>query len=277
MEHLNYCRQFISKVESTPQSAIDSNPEIWKKGKTIADLLKAAMKFILPKNGIVHDDDEFRGIDNSRPLRLPFPKIALEFQCNLGGPPIELSIQIILAVENGFGTKEDIGLTLIVCVSWDHEHGYWYMRSFSAFDINHPLYSETGTYRVPGMLVRKDYPPEWANDPTWTLFSFLNLLQCTNVHIEQSFPKFARRSSPGKTCKAPIPFDHYHILTIDVPHGQKAQGPPLGGTHARPREHLRRGHIRRLSEDHKVWVQSCVVNAGLHGVVTKDYAIGVRA
>ena len=47
----------------------------------------------------------------------------------------------------------------------------------------------------------------------------------------------------------------------------------LGGTHASPRTHLRRGHIRRLRWGPKVWVNSCVVNPGAIGGVNKDYAV----
>jgi hypothetical protein len=46
----------------------------------------------------------------------------------------------------------------------------------------------------------------------------------------------------------------------------------LSGTHASPRLHLRRGHIRRLDESRTVWVQSCVVGAE-PGAVLKDYRV----
>jgi len=43
------------------------------------------------------------------------------------------------------------------------------------------------------------------------------------------------------------------------------------GTHRSPREHVRRGHVRRYADGKKIWIQSMVVNPGNGGKVTKDY------
>lgn len=46
-----------------------------------------------------------------------------------------------------------------------------------------------------------------------------------------------------------------------------------GGTHASPRLHDRRGHIRRLSTGKNVWVKACKVGDASKGVIFHDYAI----
>lgn len=51
------------------------------------------------------------------------------------------------------------------------------------------------------------------------------------------------------------------------------EGPPLGGSHASPRTHLRRGHIRQHPTAGRIWVNSCVVNPTAIGTVNKDYRI----
>ena len=44
-----------------------------------------------------------------------------------------------------------------------------------------------------------------------------------------------------------------------------------------PREHLRRGHVRRLPDGRKTWVQACVVGSRALGVVRKSaYVIEVE-
>lgn len=49
---------------------------------------------------------------------------------------------------------------------------------------------------------------------------------------------------------------------------------PLGGTHASPREHHRRGYWRRSASGKKVWIGPVVVNKGkTKGKVIKDYQI----
>ena len=46
------------------------------------------------------------------------------------------------------------------------------------------------------------------------------------------------------------------------------------GHHRSPREHLRRGHIRRLADGRRIWVNAAIVGAGKGvGVVSKDYAL----
>lgn len=42
---------------------------------------------------------------------------------------------------------------------------------------------------------------------------------------------------------------------------------------ASPREHLRRGHIRRLEDGRKFWINAAVVAAGNGGKIHKDYGI----
>jgi hypothetical protein len=45
-----------------------------------------------------------------------------------------------------------------------------------------------------------------------------------------------------------------------------------GGTHASPRVHLRRGHIRRLPGKN-IWVNATIVGNSDLGVVIKDYSV----
>lgn len=47
----------------------------------------------------------------------------------------------------------------------------------------------------------------------------------------------------------------------------------LGGTHASPRQHDRRGHLRRLRSGRNVWVKPCKVGDPAKGVIWHDYAI----
>ena len=53
----------------------------------------------------------------------------------------------------------------------------------------------------------------------------------------------------------------------------QAKAPPRGGTHASPRLHDRRGHIRRLKTGKNVWVRSCKVGKAELGTIFHDYQI----
>lgn len=74
-----------------------------------------------------------------------------------------------------------------------------------------------------------------------------------------------RKIAAGKT-----PSYDWHTVIIEP---QKPRGPSLGGTHASPRLHDRRGHIRRLSSGKNVWVKPCKVGDASKGAVFKDYEV----
>lgn len=114
------------------------------------------------------------------------------------------------------------------------------------------------------------------HDISGEVTAVLNLceaLSCSNVDSEVVEPidprKNAKRIRQGK-----LPMYETRRLVIKVPGSRKE-----GGAHASqgfrqgPREHLRRGHIRKLVDGKKVWVQSCVVGSKENGVIAKSYAI----
>lgn len=92
-------------------------------------------------------------------------------------------------------------------------------------------------------------------------------LSCTNVTTEVIRPnREAHAIKPASTL-----FD-YHVLVLK-PGASHDPSTPGDGTHASPRTHLRRGHIRRHPTAGRIWVNSCVVNPGAIGSVNKDYAV----
>jgi len=78
MHHLNYCRQMVK--DFTKFLAIPSQPPENKRILShMIDLARASQKFLLPEGGRLYDDPEYRALDETQPLRLPFPFIALEY------------------------------------------------------------------------------------------------------------------------------------------------------------------------------------------------------
>lgn len=99
------------------------------------------------------------------------------------------------------------------------------------------------------------------------------VLGCANVQTVDHDAPVALNKKRARTGKFPI---LTHKTLIVVADAAKTLRIDQGGTHASPRVHLRRGHIRRLDEARRVWVQPCVVGSK-HGVVTKDYRVTTRA
>ena len=102
------------------------------------------------------------------------------------------------------------------------------------------------------------------------VFELLEALTCRNVSTitrEKISPKInARRARAGK-----VPLYETKVLVIDR-EGEAPVSPRHHGDRHGPRQHLRRGHIRRLPSGN-IWVNSCLVGAGNQGYIDKSYAV----
>lgn len=105
------------------------------------------------------------------------------------------------------------------------------------------------------------------------LLELCEALSCSNIKHEvmenYDVKMNQRRINDGK-----VPLYETRTLWLDAPSTIVYGGNEgLGGTHRSPRQHLRRGHIRRLQTGKKVWVNSAVVGARNGGVICSTYAI----
>jgi hypothetical protein len=111
-----------------------------------------------------------------------------------------------------------------------------------------------------------DYPDEmFPREEVSSLMLLLNMLSCANVKTEKVTQKQSSK-------RGALPFDSYHVLMVEqrLPDRDKA---PTSGQHRSPREHLRRGHIRRYERGLKIWVNASIVNIGGGGKVGKTYGL----
>ena len=70
-----------------------------------------------------------------------------------------------------------------------------------------------------------------------------------------------------------MPSYDWHTITIGP---KQSKADPQGGTHASPRLHDRRGHLRRLRSGKNTWVRPCKVGNAALGAVFHDYEIAAR-
>jgi len=263
IEHLNYCRHIVKQL-SDPHPENDDQTR--KSAIHVIDLAKSSKKFILPVGGVVLEDYEFRALNGINSIRLPYQSIALEF--NPGGGIGNKFV--IFATENS-----DSSAITVFGLQFRSEVGYWEARpEFHIPIFQKDSFSNSGKWSPSIDEDKLEYiaDKKYAIKASVVLFAFLNALACSNVHITKSEPRKA-----GKKIKSALPFDTYHVLAIDVPGRIGDVGAPIG-SHRSPREHLRRGHIRRLADCRRIWVNATVVAAG-HGagVVKKDYALRMAA
>jgi hypothetical protein len=85
---------------------------------------------------------------------------------------------------------------------------------------------------------------------------------------QEAHPRNNARVLQGK-----LPIWETKTLTITLP-PQHTVSEYKGGTHASPRQHLRRGHYRHYKKTGKIaWVNQCTVGSLTNGYVHKDYRV----
>lgn len=276
MEPMNYCRQMLkqfSNAVKTPGFPEENRLFL----STSMELAVSAEKFMLPEGGRLYDDPQYRALNENERLNLPYPVIALEYSrksCEVvSDDQVMCSKSILFAKELD---RDWLELNIVV---WSDHHRMW--CPFPKAGMPRIGYLDR-TQVINGRVCTKiscfddrllsDYA-----DEVGALLCFLNVLQCNNVHVERIRPKRADNKN-GKKIKTEFPFDTYHILTIDAASIKNGDsGVAVSGTHRSPREHLRRGHIRRLASGLRTWVNATVVAAGRGaGLVRKDYSLASR-
>lgn len=268
-QHLNYCRQMrLQFAEALAGDGVAlGNREVLSHA---IDLSAASQKFILPAGGRLYDDYQFRALDETEKLALPFDLLALEYH-----PIYSEQVRKGVADKTNLSTKRIVfarqreDWIVITVILWMDLYSCW--GPLPEIAIPRTNYLDRSTIIDGRVAIRINQQSievsvgDYA-DEVGALLCLLNALQCANVHMEKSFPK-----NIGKKVKSALQFDSYHILTVDTSPRDHFGGLTKNSGHRSPREHLRRGHIRRYESGLKIWVQPTVVNAGVGGKISKDY------
>lgn len=265
MKPTNYCRSMVLDLRKRIRDGSLSREAV-RLVEPLFEASRSAVKFMLPEDGLLIVDTELRGLRGAG-LRLPFPVVALEFRSE--HDPRSVAHDLVPLTKNIVFASEDDGKIRIFHAGFDVRRQDWLVVPQIRIDPD-------GWMRD-GKLIYEATDPRIPIDDYQkglvVLFSFLNSLACSNVGIE----KVPRINRPGKV-KSALPFDDYHILTVDIPSREAGGDGGHGSREGRtPREHLRRGHIRRLADGRRIWINATIVAAGKGGgALQKDYLLRPR-
>lgn len=97
------------------------------------------------------------------------------------------------------------------------------------------------------------------------LFAMLGL-----VNVKKTIEEVPKKLNVKRSRNGKLPLYSYHVLEVD---GEKwsAETSMTDPDHPGVRSHMRRGHIRRLDEQRKVWVRATMVHGKRPGFVDKEY------
>ncbi len=261
----------------------------------IVNSIDEAVHFSLPEKGVLFQTD-LRSISDQH-IRLPFPKVTLEFDLpvdNFGSKCVivaqevnktelqdyrKLNIDsdiVILVITIAYNTNFNQWATLPYCYaipsSWNDSVDDGDPLSFKPIcltmlpNMEKELITQTGN----GERLSRAF----ANYNSGIVLGFIEALSCSNITFEP-INKINPLKNEKRVKSGKLPIFETNVLTIKTPLNRKVTNNDTTGlTKNSPREHLRRGHIRRLDENRKIWVNACVVNAGSkNGKIVKSYNI----
>lgn len=277
----HYLEDFVSWVQRANQAAPLSAGATWMRAaEPWATRLLKAPRFLLPDQGYAIPVDE---VEVNTPIRLPYPDTVLEFSFAHLGVRFR---SIILASEF---RDPDIGALAIRVQEFSSGiRGTWnaYHNVCDLLCDRYPFTSDhkaaysrqtdilTGAVLTAGQVrqenARRGYS-YYSPDSPLVVLSLIGMLQCNNVGIA-TIPApvklNAKRLAHGR-----LPFVEYKILMLTTSKGESLGTTDSWGHRNSPRQHLRRGHIRRVSSATLTWIPQCLVGNPKKGLIVKDYQV----
>jgi hypothetical protein len=235
--------------------------------RDVAAKMRNAPKFLLPYNGMIFDTYAKHAAD----LKLPYDRFVMEFPRE-GAEQIVFVEQLednIIEISSSFWDFNRNAWTTALCVMRLEQFEPIRLKTIEGKPAYTGISTRAKVYGIPGGT-EEEHVYEMIGMGVFSLISLVTALSCKNVvqtEIKPSKPKKGNKLCAKKD-------DTYRILEVtgkeyDLNGTEHSVGTPR-------REHLRRGHVRRLPKGN-IWVQACVVNAGSKlGKVTKDYSIAKR-
>lgn len=231
--------------------------------QAIVRAIPASQHFTLPVGGRLFDDG-LRGLDTDlHAIRLPYPIVTISFADGARRT-------LVVAQEQHEAGRN----TIVVRVATDTGDGQgWGFFPCTAQPEQRHDDGSVAWVCFDSVGSRLDRTPmhEAVMAAGRSVLELVEALSCNNVAsevVERIDPAVnARRRRQGK-----LPMYEVHRLVVKVGEQVHAIGVPMGDRNG-PREHLRRGHVRRLPDGRKTWVQATVVGSRALGVVRKTYAV----
>ena len=104
---------------------------------------------------------------------------------------------------------------------------------------------------------------------SWVTIWYRSLSQGTEAYVPTARDTFTNRR---KIAQGKLPIYEWRTVVV-TPRKPYAASESKGGTHASPRQHDRRGHLRHLRNGKDVWVRPCKVGDPSKGAVFHDYEV----
>jgi len=211
---------------------------------------------------------EFDFLDNNRSYffdnsffikKLPFNLMYCEATIKLQDIPVVVSIFIGIDIDD----TDSEGLIMGNFFVGNRITDVYFRENGNGFEIGYNFSSQRQNEII-------DTGAESFYRDILNLFSnIIHSLNGSNITTETHQP--SAKLNKKRLKRGKLPLFEYKTLVLPGTHAPAQEH--QGGTHASPRWHVRRGHIRRLQNGNEIWVESCSVGSINAGIINKDYRV----
>lgn len=234
-----------------------------------ANHIAGSVHFAVPDGGKIFNDG-LMGL-HGMPLRLPFPSITVEFSPVPGKKTLIMVFQEETKIMVNYAQPSPLDPA-----TWLPSSAVTRLPDLETFSPEEFTKSEI-EYQIMAPEIwskleqkTRDATIRECMSAGVTILELLEALTCRNVQLvnhQEASPVNAKRVKEGK-----LPIYETRMLVVDTGVDPGGTVRTDRGTHASPRQHLRRGHIRRVPGGN-IWVNSCVVGDPNKGVIDKSYRV----
>jgi len=257
-------------LKRNPDPQILSGAEYSAVKERVEHWVKNGICFTLPTSGRILSDEDLKKVDlmDEGLLRLPYPVCILEYTSSDSAGRLKLVIVV-----------EMVGDTIFIDMMTAASGGVWTPPAMTAEStIGDRQY--TVRTRMPEYIHNKE--ADWAKGRVFKddakimlqslalspVYEFVHAINFFHTTFDDIPPP--ERLNRKRLKRGEVPLFTYKVLTVGK---KKRKSQHLGGTHASPRSHLRRGYYRTSQKGIRHWVQPCMVRGETDGFVHKDYRV----
>lgn len=217
------------------------------------------------QNGYFAQEIVYRLLDT----RLPFKEVALVSVDGNGSKMLTLLMQD----SEGCGLLNDLKEAKgIVGKTWVlHIDGELYQSPFFSYRVNEESNVVVEAFDDEGYRLPEDIEEKQRLFLFTTLGFVATFIDSLETREVTGYQPTRRKNHEKRIRQGKVPLFDWKTVTIQP---TKSKREHLGGTHASPRLHDRRGHWRVMKKSQKrVWVRDCKVGNASNGIVFHDYKV----
>lgn len=289
-----YLTEFLDNIDKHKHR---HTPSDRKRMERLRKDIRSAICFQLPQNGILFkDDEELKNmpLDAEGFTRPPYPAVVVEFDFVF--PMGNKEHVVLIMVDQPDVTTDDGRKGGVFCIptATSPDDGNWKVPTFGfilpytrfgTWSVEHEGWTHHVGFQpflpdamqtladrnMKGDRVQDFMQEVFEEEILFYVRGYLHLCAALGTH-EVTFNDIEPHKGRNKVRRAlgKAPLFTYKVLTIGK---KKPKSRQLGGTHASPRSHLRRGYYRTSKNGVRHWVQPCMVKGETDGFVHKDYRV----